>query len=332
MTIAVSANHLVKRFKRTLALDDVSLEFEDGLIHGLFGHNGAGKTTLMSIITAQGFATSGSVEVYGRHPYENAAALEHMCFIREGQGYPNDARPKDAFKVASIFYPKWDQALADHLIETLAIPVDTRIKRLSRGQNSAVGVTIGLAARADVTFFDEPYLGLDAMARQVFYEAVAESHRRDPRTIVLSSHLIDEVADLVANVVVLDHGRVLIDQDRDTLLGRAARVIGPAEAVARFTTGREVIHTETMGPYLAQTVTGPLSGDDRAALSAASLTAETVSLQQLVIHFARAAAAARADAAGPGRGWLNARHPEATGRSGTAPDGAGRRAPEEDES
>jgi ABC-2 type transport system ATP-binding protein len=292
MTVAVSARRLVKRYKKALALDDVSLEFADGLVHGLFGHNGAGKTTLMSIVTAQGFATSGEVAVYGQRPYENTAALERMCFIREGQGYPNDARPKDAFKVARMFYPRWDQALADHMTEALAIPVDTRIKRLSRGQNSAVGVTIGLAARADVTFFDEPYLGLDAMARQVFYEAVAVSYARDPRTIVLSSHLIDEVASLVANVVVLDHGRVLIDQDRDSLLRRAARIIGPAQEVRAFTAGREVIHTDAMGPYLAATVTGPLSDADRAALAAASLTAEAVSLQQLVIHFSRAASAA----------------------------------------
>ncbi|MDR2252366.1 MAG: ABC transporter ATP-binding protein [Bifidobacteriaceae bacterium] len=295
MTPAVSVKHLVKRFKKTVALDDVSLDLEAGAVHGLFGHNGAGKTTLMSIVTAQGFATAGEVAVFGQRPHENAAALERMCFIREGQGYPNDARPRDAFKVARMFYPRWDAQLADHLIQALAIPMNGRIRRLSRGQNSAVGVTIGLAARADITFFDEPYLGLDAMARQVFYEAVSASYERDPRTIVLSSHLIDEVANLVANVVVLDHGRVLIDRDRDALLRRAARIIGPAQAVQEFALGREVVFREAMGPYLALTVLGPLSATDRAALIAASLTSETVSLQQLVIHLTRAAQAAQAN-------------------------------------
>ncbi|MDR1118250.1 MAG: ABC transporter ATP-binding protein [Bifidobacteriaceae bacterium] len=334
MTAAVAVSHLVKRFKKTLALADVSLQLEEGLVHGLFGHNGAGKTTLMSIVTAQGFATSGEARVYGQRPYENAAALEHMCFIREGQGYPNDARPKDAFKVARMFYPRWDQGLADHMIAALDIPMGNRIKRLSRGQNSAVGVTIGLAARADITFFDEPYLGLDAMARHVFYEALAESHRRDPRTVVLSSHLIDEVANLVSNVVVLDHGRVLIDQDLGGLLRRAARVIGPADPVARFAQGREVIHAESMGPYLALTVLGELSAADQAALAAASLTAEAVSLQQLIIHLSRAEAMARHGAADPGSGhsaWLDAgrpgtpaagRPPPGTAAAGQAPAGA----------
>ncbi|MDR1187039.1 MAG: ABC transporter ATP-binding protein [Bifidobacteriaceae bacterium] len=292
MAAAVSVSNLVKRYRRTLALDHVSLNFEEGLIHGLFGHNGAGKTTLMSIVTAQVLATSGQALVYGHRPYEHAATLERMCFIREGQGYPNDCRARDAFKAARMFYPRWDQALAKHLIDGLAIPLNHRVRRMSRGQNSAVGVTIGLAARADITFFDEPYLGLDAMARQVFYETLAASYARDPRTIVLSSHLIDEVAPLVANVVVLDHARVLIDQDRGSLLGRAARVIGPSAAVDAFAAGREVIGREAMGPYLALTIMGPLSAADQAGLAAAGLTVEAVSLQQLVIHLTRAAAGA----------------------------------------
>ncbi|MDR2381442.1 MAG: ABC transporter ATP-binding protein [Bifidobacteriaceae bacterium] len=288
---AIAVRGLVKRYRQTVALDKVSLDFAEGLVHGLFGHNGAGKTTLMSIITAQGFATAGEVSVYGMRPYENAAALERMCFIREGQGYPNDAHPKDAFKIAKMFYPNWDDKLAAHLIEALAIPLNGRVRRLSRGQNSAVGVTIGLAARADITFFDEPYLGLDAMARHIFYEALAASYARDPRTIVLSSHLIDEVANLVANVVVLDHGRLLIDEGRAALLGRATRIIGPGPAVEAFAQSHEVIHRDTLGPYAAFTVMGPLLGADRAALAAAGLASEPVSLQQLVIHLTRRAGA-----------------------------------------
>jgi ABC-2 type transport system ATP-binding protein len=287
--IAVQAVDLSKRYRRTVALDHVNLQLEEGLVHGLFGHNGAGKTTLMSIATAQGFASAGRVEIFGQRPYEHAAVLERMCFIREGQNYPNDLRPVDAIKVAELFYPRWDARLAKHLTQALSIPMKGRMRRLSRGQSSAVGVTIGLASRADITFFDEPYLGLDAMARQVFYEAVQESYARDPRTIVLSSHLIDEVANLVANVVVLDHGRVLVDQEKNALLAGGSRIIGLAEPVERFVTGRDVIGRETLGPYLALTVMGELTSQDRARMAADGLTAEPVSLQQLVIHLSRRA-------------------------------------------
>ena len=130
MTVAVSVTDLTKRYRRTVALYRVSIELEEGLIHGLFGHNGAGKTTLMSIVTAQVLPTSGQALVYGQRPYEHAPVLERMCFIREGQGYPNDLRARDAFKVARMFYPNWDKALEKHLIEAMDIPLNRRVRRM----------------------------------------------------------------------------------------------------------------------------------------------------------------------------------------------------------
>jgi ABC-2 type transport system ATP-binding protein len=315
---ALLADQLVKRYRRAVALDHVSLSLEAGVVHGLFGHNGAGKTTLMSLASAHLRPTSGTVQIFGQDPYEHAHILERLCFIREGQAYPNELRPAEALDVARLFYPRWDTAVANYLVEALAIPMKTRVRRLSRGQNSAVGVTIGIASRADITFFDEPYLGLDAVARQVFYETLSASYQRDPRTIILSSHLIDEVADLVTNVVVLDHGRVLVDQEKSDLLERAARVVGTAEEVERFVAGREVIDRQALGPYLAATIICQLTARDRALLEGAALTVEPVSLQQLVIHLSRRAALA------PG-----ALPPRPTGgEAQTGPDAPGPQAPQ----
>src|SRR5687768_17921362 len=201
MTHVIEVKGLTKRYRETLAVDDVSFTIEKDTIYGLLGRNGAGKTTVMSILTAQNFATNGDVRVFGEHPYENAAVLGRMCFVRESQKYPEDALPKHAFKTASLFFPNWDQALADRLIEDFQLPMKRRIKKLSRGQLSAVGVIIGIASRAEITFFDEPYLGLDAVARQIFYDRLLQDFAEHPRTIVLSSHLIDEVANLLERVV-----------------------------------------------------------------------------------------------------------------------------------
>src|SRR5690606_30706764 len=154
----------------------------------------AGKTTLMSILTAQNFASSGEVSVFGEHPYENARVLSRVCFVRESQKYPDDATPGHAFRAARLFFTNWDQGLADQLIRDFQLPMKQTIKKLSRGQLSAVGVIIGLASRAEITFFDEPYLGLDAVARQIFYDRLLEDYSEHPRTIILSSHLIDEVS------------------------------------------------------------------------------------------------------------------------------------------
>ncbi|MCO7203327.1 ABC transporter ATP-binding protein [Microbacterium sp. CnD16-F] len=284
MTAVIEVKNLTKRYRDTTAVDDISFTIERDSIYGLLGRNGAGKTTVMSILTAQNFPTAGEVRVFGESPYENAAVLSRMCFVRESQKYPDDATPLHAFRIARLFYPQWDQALANKLIREFRLPVKTRIKKLSRGQLSAVGVIIGIAARAEVTFFDEPYLGLDAVARQIFYDRLLEDYAEHPRTIILSSHLIDEVANLLEKVIVIDGGRIVMDEDTESVRGRAATVVGDSAAVEAFVAGREVIHRETLGRVTSATVIGELTAADRAELAASGLDVTPVSLQQLIVR------------------------------------------------
>ena len=225
MTSVIEVQHLTKRYRDTLALDDVSFSIEQNTIYGLLGRNGAGKTTIMSILTAQNFATSGDVRVFGDDPYENARVLSRICFVRESQRYPDDANATHALRIAAMFFPHWDQSFADRLVAEFRLPMRRRIKKLSRGQLSAVGVIIGLASRAEITFFDEPYLGLDAVARQIFYDRLLEDYTERPRTVILSSHLIDEVANLLEHVLVIDDGTLLVDSPADELRGSATTVV-----------------------------------------------------------------------------------------------------------
>lgn len=292
MTAVIEVKNLTKRYRDTTAVDDISFTIERDSIYGLLGRNGAGKTTVMSILTAQNFPTAGEVRVFGESPYENPAVLSRMCFVRESQKYPDDATPLHAFRIARLFYPNWDQALADTLIAEFRLPVKTRIKKLSRGQLSAVGVIIGIAARAEVTFFDEPYLGLDAVARQIFYDRLLEDYAEHPRTIILSSHLIDEVSNLLEKVIVIDGGRIVMDEDTESVRGRAATVVGDSAAVEAFVAGREVIHRETLGRVTSATVIGELTAADRAELAASGLDVTPVSLQQLIVRQTQNAATA----------------------------------------
>ncbi|MDF2991944.1 MAG: ABC-type multidrug transport system, ATPase component [Microbacterium sp.] len=295
MTAVIEATSLTKRYPGGLALDDVSFRIEKDAIYGLLGRNGAGKTTLMSILTAQNFASSGEARVFGEDPYENPRVLSRMCFVRESQKYPDDAKPTHAFRAARLFFPNWDQAFADRLVRDFQLPITRPIKKLSRGQLSAVGVIIGLASRSEITFFDEPYLGLDAVARQIFYDRLLEDYGDHPRTIILSSHLIDEVANLLEKVIVLDGGRIVMDDDTDTVRHGAATIIGDATAVAAFCSGREVIHRESLGGVASVTVIGELTPIDRRALVEARLEVAPVSLQQLIVRRAQSAGS-RADA------------------------------------
>ncbi|MFJ6678076.1 ABC transporter ATP-binding protein [Microbacterium sp. NPDC091382] len=290
MTAVIEVKNLTKRYRDTTAVDDVSFTIERDSIYGLLGRNGAGKTTVMSILTAQNFPTSGEVRVFGEAPYENAAVLSRMCFVRESQKYPDDATPTHAFRTARLFYPNWDQTVADRLIREFRLPVRTRIKKLSRGQLSAVGVIIGIAARAEVTFFDEPYLGLDAVARQIFYDRLLEDYAEHPRTIILSSHLIDEVANLLEKVIVIEGGRIIMDEDTESIRGRASTIAGNTALVEEFVAGREVIHRESLGRITSATVIGALTAEDRNELAMAGLDVLPVSLQQLIVRQSQNAA------------------------------------------
>jgi ABC-2 type transport system ATP-binding protein len=280
----VRARGLTKRYGSFTAIDGVDLELEEGRIYGLLGRNGAGKTTIMQLLTGQIFANGGELEVFGRPPAEHADVLRRMCFIAEAQRYPEDFTPAHVFTAAPWFFEHWDAAFAERLVADFRLPLKRRIKKLSRGQLSAVGVIVGLASRAPLTFFDEPYLGLDAVARHIFYDRLLEDYAEHPRTVVLSTHLIDEVANLLEHVILIDEGRILLDRDADEVRGSATSIAGPRAVVDQFVADRPVIGREAIGGLASVTLDGRLDRADRLRAAELGLELAPVSLQQLIVH------------------------------------------------
>ena len=283
MTTVIEVTSLTKRFGTSTAVDDVSFRVEENTIYGLLGRNGAGKTTMMQLLTGQQFATRGEISVFGQSPVENAAVLGNICFIKESQSYPEDFKPKHVFESAPWFFQNWDADFARRLISDFRVPLNRRIKKLSRGELSAVGVIVGLASRAPLTFFDEPYLGLDAVARQIFYDRLLEDFGEHPRTVILSTHLIDEVSALLEHVLVIDDGKLIIDESADGLRGSATTVAGQKTAVDAFIGTRTVVHREAIGGLSSVTV-DRLDAAERKAATAAGLELGPVSLQQLIVR------------------------------------------------
>ncbi|MEV5389402.1 ABC transporter ATP-binding protein [Nocardia farcinica] len=274
------------RFGSVTAFDDVSFELRANTIYGLLGRNGAGKTTLMQVLTGQQFQTAGEVSVFGATPHENAAVLRDVTFIRESQPYPADYKVKHVLDVARHLLPHWDEDFAQRLLRDFDLPLGRRVKKLSRGMTSALGVIIGLASRAPLTLFDEPYLGLDAVARQLFYDRLLADYAENPRTVVLSTHLIDEVADLLEHVIVIDRGRVVADAAADQLRESAITVAGPVGEVDRFVAGRPELRREALGNQARVLVRTTDHDADVARAGALGLRLEPVSLQQLIVETA----------------------------------------------
>ncbi|MGN6681428.1 MAG: ABC transporter ATP-binding protein [Streptosporangiaceae bacterium] len=283
MIATIAATGLGRRYRDQVALDNVSLAIEPGSVTGLLGRNGAGKTTLMRIITGHEFPTSGDIRVFGERPAENDQVLRRMIFVREEQNYP-DLRVDAAIRVASWFYPNWNDELATQLLADFGLPRRRRIRKLSRGMRSAVGIVIGLAARAELTLFDEPYAGLDPAARQLFYDRLLTEISYFPRTVLLSTHLVDEVADLLEHIVMLDQGQVMLDAPADEVRGKAVTVSGQASVVDEFVAGRAIWHRQRLGGRAAVTVPGPFDDVALARARAMHLSLEPLSLQQLLVH------------------------------------------------
>ena len=168
MNKVLSAQHITKSYGKKQVLHDVSLEIEPGVIYGLIGRNGAGKTTLLSILTAQNTWDAGTVTYGGEPVWENARALADICFSRELSPMmmfgENTYKVRDYLKAAATYYPHWDEAYAQKLVQRFGLETKKRISKLSKGMLSMVTIVLALASRAPVTILDEPVAGLDVVA------------------------------------------------------------------------------------------------------------------------------------------------------------------------
>jgi ABC-2 type transport system ATP-binding protein len=285
MTPTIFVSGLTRRYRDHVALDDVTLDIDGPSIVGLLGRNGAGKTTLMRIIANQEFASTGTVRVFGASPVENDAILRRMVLVREDQAFP-DFKVHHALRAASWFYPNWSSEVAERLLEDFNLPANRAIKKLSRGMRSALGIVIGLGAQAELTLFDEPYAGLDAVARQLFYDRLLASYAEHPSTVLLSTHLIDEAADLLERVVIIDRGRIVLDAAADDVRGSATTVSGPIAAVEEFVSGRPTWDRRRVASRESVVVAGSLDDDDRIRARELRVSLEPLSLQQVAVHAA----------------------------------------------
>jgi ABC-2 type transport system ATP-binding protein len=283
MSTIVEAEDLTKRFGELTAIDSISFSLEAGKVYGLLGRNGSGKTTLLRLLTAQLFATGGTLLVFGEQPYENRRVLSQICFMKENQKYPKRWRVGDVLDLSASFFPRWDADYASALSKDFQLPLKRKMRTLSRGALSTVGIVVGLASRAPLTIFDEP-LGLDVVARSLFYERLLADYGEHPRTILVSTHLIDEVSRLLEHVLVLDQGRLIIDEEAETLRSRAFTVTGSASQVATFTAGKMLIGGEQFGSLASATLLGSADAGERREAAELSLELTPVSLQQLIIH------------------------------------------------
>lgn len=285
MSLSVEVQHVTQRFNDVTALDDVSFRLEPETIYGLIGRNGSGKSTLLSVLAAFRQPTSGEVAINGEPLWERAHLTSQVALIRESvDTVENSECVSSALDFARMMRPNWDDAYAQELVDRFKLDRDQRIKHLSRGQRSALGITMGLAARAPLTLFDESHLGLDAPSRLLFYDEVLADYMRHPRTFVLSSHLIEEISPLFQEVLILHRGKLLLQEETASLIERGVTVTGRAERVDQFVEGRRVLGQRQLGPTKSVAIYESLGSQDRERAQDLGLELGPIGLQELFVH------------------------------------------------
>lgn len=284
MSFGVRIQDLTVNYGRTTALDGATVELAPGAIHGLLGRNGSGKTTLLSVLAAFRRPGSGIVRVDGEDPWENPRVTAGTCLVRESGDVHTDLPMRANLDFLAGARPTFDRTFAEGLLDTFELDPKCKPAALSRGKKSAFGVVVGLASRAALTMFDEVHLGMDAPSRYAFYDALVADYVEHPRTIILSSHLIDEIQRLLEHVVILDRGRVLVADEAEALRARGVSVAGPADVVEQFTADRRVLGRQSLGRTAQVTIDGGLGPAERAAAADLGLELGPVDLQDLVVH------------------------------------------------
>jgi ABC-2 type transport system ATP-binding protein len=212
----VRIDHLSRRFGVKLALDDVSLSVPRGVVFGLVGANGAGKTTLLRHVLGMLRAQSGWVRVFGLDPVADPpGVLARVGYLGEDNDLPGWMRVDELMRYLRAFYPDWDDAYAEELRTAFALDPAACIKHLSRGQRARAGLLVALAHRPELLVLDEPSAGLDPIVRRDILGAIIRTIAEEGRTVLFSSHLLDEVERVSDHVAMMSEGRIVLSAPLD---------------------------------------------------------------------------------------------------------------------
>ena len=282
--IALETKDITKKYKKKVAVNEVTISLEEHKIYGLLGRNGAGKTTLLNLLAGQITSSSGSVSIFGEHVFENSKAMQNICFVRVKEEAQLSFKVKEIFKMCSMFYKNWDGKYAEELANKFQLNMTVKYHKLSHGMQTVVGIIQGLASRAPITIFDEPTTGLDAAHRELFYSLLLEDYGEYPRTIILSTHLVEEVTHVIEDVIIIKEGRVVVQSLVEDLLQQVQIISGQKDKVDEFLINKKVLNREVYGNKGIAVIWEELSNEDYYSLEKEGLAIDRITLQKLFIH------------------------------------------------
>ena len=238
---------IISLYNNLTALDDVSFSFEFGKIYGLLGRNGAGKSTLINIIANRIFADEGMILVDDIPAKENMQVHEKVFCMSEADLYDKDLKIKEHFRWINRFYDCFDLNKALTIAKMFDLDINKKFRSLSKGYQSIFKLTAALSLNIPYVIFDEPVLGLDANHRELFYELLLQDFENNERTIIIATHLIEEVTNIIEEVVLIDHGKIILQDTVESLLETGYSVSGISHEVDQYCSDKNVIGHDELG-------------------------------------------------------------------------------------
>jgi len=233
MTSIVSARNVSKRYGSTLAVDDVSFDIEKGRIMGLIGPNGAGKTTLLKAVLGL-TDCQGTLSVLGLDPFRQRKELmQNICFIADVAVLPRWIKVAQLLDFLESIHPRFSRKRAEELLSKTKIQSSSKVRELSKGMVTQLHLSIITAIDARLLVLDEPTIGLDIIFRKEFYGNLLNDYFDEERTIIITTHQVEEIENLLTDVMFINDGRVVLDTPMEEVSGQYVELMATAENAAK---------------------------------------------------------------------------------------------------
>ncbi len=285
--LAVKIEDLNYAFGSHQVLKEMSFSLEANKIYGLLGKNGAGKTTLINLLVNQLIAKEGSIQLFGKDPRNNPAVLKEVCIVREAEFYAPYMKGKAILQLYSRFYENYDKQLEEKLVAFFNIPLDIAYRKYSRGMKSLLFMVVALCSKAPLTILDEPTLGMDAPNREQFYKILLDEYVKEPRTFIISTHLINEIENLLEEVIIIDQGEVLLQEEVESLKPKAVYLSGNKEDLERLAALKTAKPKESFGKRAGYVYIGELEEMDLKLIKSSYIEMSPMSIQQIFVELTK---------------------------------------------
>ncbi len=278
---AVSTENLCKNYREIAAVHKISVDIPENVILGLIGRNGSGKTTFLRLCAGQLEKTSGKINVFGEEPMNNLSVLEKLIYSTSNYQFGKTTRILTILRNFYYMFQQFDIEFAKKLLDYFSLSLKKIYGQMSLGETSLFNFICALATRSPLTMLDEPILGMDTTIRSAVYEILLRDYNENPRTFIISSHLLSEIEGLLSDIMLIDKGALVLCKNIDELRSSAYKVEGSGEALDKFLIGRESIFRKNGGLTNYAVINSHCLENDKKEIAELSLTLSAVRPEEL---------------------------------------------------